>query len=55
MGIKGYNHPGKKKVVVAVNPDGSVERVFDYIKPALKAHFFRGGMKTQTDESRYVL
>lgn len=34
MGIKGYNHPGKKKVVVAVNPDGSVERVFDYIKDA---------------------
>lgn len=34
MGIKGYKHPGKKKVVVAVNPDGSVERVFDYIKDA---------------------
>ena len=26
-----------------------------YDKPALKAHFFRGGMKTQTDASRYVL
>lgn len=34
MGIKGYNHSGKKKVVVAVNPDGSVERVFDYVKDA---------------------
>ena len=34
MGIKGYKHPGKKKVVVAVNPDGSVERVFDFIKDA---------------------
>lgn len=34
MGVKGYKHPGKKKVVVAVNPDGSVERVFDYIKDA---------------------
>lgn len=34
MGIKGYKHPGKKKVVVAVNPDGSMERVFDYIKDA---------------------
>lgn len=34
MGIKGYKHPGKKKVVVAVNPDGRVERVFDYIKDA---------------------
>ena len=33
-GIKGYNHSGKKKVVVAVNPDGSVERVFDYVKDA---------------------
>lgn len=34
MGIKGYKHPGKKKVVVSVNPDGSVERVFDFIKDA---------------------
>ena len=37
MGVKGYKHPGKKKVVVAVNPDGSVERVFDYIKDAAAA------------------
>ena len=26
-----------------------------YDKPALKAHSFRGGMKTQTDASRYVI
>lgn len=35
MGIKGYKHPGRKRVVVAVNPDGSVAEVFDYIKDAV--------------------
>ena len=35
MGIKGYKHPGKKKVVVAVNPDGSVAEVFEFIKDAV--------------------
>ena len=27
----------------------------DYDVPALKAHSFRGGMKTQTDASRYII
>lgn len=35
MGIKGYKHPGKKRRVVAVNPDGSVAEVFEYIKEAV--------------------
>ena len=35
MGIKGYNHPGKKRRVVAVNPDGSVAGVFEFIKDAV--------------------
>lgn len=35
MGQKGYNHPGKKRKVVAVNPDGSVAEVFEYIKDAV--------------------
>lgn len=35
MGIKGYKHPGKKRMVVAVNPDGSVAEVFEYIKDAV--------------------
>lgn len=26
-----------------------------YDTPALKAHSFRGGMKTQTDASRYII
>ena len=26
-----------------------------YDSPALKAHSFRGGMKTQTDASRYII
>ena len=35
MGIKGYKHPGKKRKVVAVNPDGTVAEVFEYIKDAV--------------------
>lgn len=35
MGKKGYKHPGKKRMVVAVNPDGSVAEVFEYIKDAV--------------------
>lgn len=35
MGIKGYKHPGKKRAVVAVNPDGSVAGYFEYIKDAV--------------------
>ena len=32
MGIKGYKHPGRKHAVVAVNPDGSVFEVFEFIR-----------------------
>ena len=35
MGINGYKHPGKKSKVVAVNPDGTVAEVFEYIKDAV--------------------
>ena len=35
MEKKGYKHPGKKRMVVAVNPDGSVAEVFEYIKDAV--------------------
>lgn len=35
MGIKGYKHPGRKHKVVAVNPDGSVAGVFEFIKDAV--------------------
>lgn len=35
MGIKGYNHPGRKHPVVAVNPDGTVAGCFDFIKDAV--------------------
>ena len=35
MGKKGYKHPGKKRRVVSVNPDGSVNEVFEYIKDAV--------------------
>lgn len=35
MGIKGYKHPGRKRKVVAVNPDGSVAEVFEFIKDAV--------------------
>ena len=38
MGIKGYNHPGRKHPVVAVNPDGSVHATFEFIKDAA-SHF----------------
>lgn len=38
MGIKGYNHPGKKHSVVAVNPDGSVAGIFDFIQDATKKY-----------------
>lgn len=31
------------------------ENQIDYETPALKAHSFRGGMKTQTDASRYAI
>lgn len=50
MGIKGYKHPGKKKVVVAVNPDGSVERVFDFIKDA--AAYYKCDRHSITDSCR---
>ena len=50
MGIKGYKHPGKKKVVVAVNPDGSVERVFEYIKDA--AAYYKCDRHSITDSCR---
>ena len=35
MGIKGYKHPGRKHKVVAVNPNGSVAEVFEFIKDAV--------------------
>lgn len=35
MGIKGYKHPGRKHAVVAVNPDGSVFEVFEFIRDAV--------------------
>ena len=38
MEIKGYNHPGKKHSVVAVNPDGSVAGIFDFIQDATKKY-----------------
>lgn len=38
MGVKGYNHPGRKHKVVAVNPDGSVAEVFEFIKDAVRKY-----------------
>lgn len=35
MGIKGYKHPGRKRSVVAVNPDGSIAGYFEFIKDAV--------------------
>ena len=35
MGIRGYKHPGHKHTVVAVNPDGSVFEVFEFIRDAV--------------------
>ena len=34
---------------------GTLVGRFFYDVPALKAHSFRGGMKTQTDASRYII
>jgi len=42
MGIKGYKHPGKKSKVVAVNPDGTVAEVFEYIKDAVASMGWTG-------------
>ena len=35
MGTKGNKHPGRKRSVVAVNPDGSVAGYFEFIKDAV--------------------
>lgn len=38
MGIKGYKHPGRKRSVVAVNPDGSIAGYFEFIKDAVEKY-----------------
>lgn len=43
----------RSQIVTLKNGRGEHSKYLPYDKPALKAHSFSGGMKTQTDASRY--